>query len=399
MDGSGDGRDAREHLGFCLAPAILPALHGENDAGRIAGATQKQCPPKVSMTADELVSGEDVKVDSASIEQTLAELWRGEKRDDNEHAVTRAALWNVVAHSATAEHHTHASETLSKASIAVPQRTIVVRADPAAPPEMTSWISANCHLLGEGKQVCSEEIAIVAGGDRVPRVPPLVSALLIPDMPVAVWWLGDLPHENAAYVDALLEPADRLIVDSCEFDSPADLAIVARVAQKTLTAPADLNWIRLEEWRVATASLFDPPPMRTKLRDVRKVRVLTDSMQQNYFGERIEGLLFASWVLAQAGCEIERVEIEIEQRQALRRGLLRVDVTMDDGFSATIERDMERGILVTRYDGLVMVPEGVTRARKRSTDELIVRELKDPASDRLLLKVLPVAVELAKRVA
>src|SRR5207247_10244761 len=111
---------------------------------------------------------------------------------DDEHAVRRAPLWNFVAHSATAQDHTRASETLSKPSIAVPQRTIVIRADPAAEPEMTSWISANCHLAGEGKQVCSDEISIVAGGDRVHRVPPLVSALLIPDMPVAVGWVDEL---------------------------------------------------------------------------------------------------------------------------------------------------------------------------------------------------------------
>jgi hypothetical protein len=264
---------------------------------------------------------------------------------------------------------------------------------------MTSWISANCHLLSEGKQVCSEEIAIVAGGDRVARVPPLVSALLIPDMPVAVWWLGDLPHENAEYVQALLEPADRLIVDSSAFDSPADLALVARVAQKTITAPADLNWIRLEEWRIATASLFDPAEMRTKLAHIRRIRILTDVMQHNYFGERIEGLLFSSWILAQAGCLIDRVDIEIEERQALRRGLLRVEVTMEDSSVAFIERDIDRGVLVTRYDGHITVPDGLTRAQKRTTDQLIVRELKDPSSDRLLLKVLPVSVELAKRVA
>lgn len=350
------------------------------------------------MTAEELTSGGDVKVDYASIEQTLAELWRVEKKD-HDNAVTRAALWNVVAHSATPEHHTEASEVLGIASISVPQRTIVVRANPAGPTEMTSWISANCHLLGEGKQVCSEEIAIIAGGDRVARVPPLVSALLIPDMPVAVWWLGDLPHENAEYVQALLEPADRLIVDSSAFDNPADLEIVARVAQKTMTAPADLNWIRLEEWRIATASLFDPPEMRSKLAHVRRIRILTDSMQENYFGERIEGLLFASWILAQAGCEIDRVDIEIEERHSLRRGLLRVAVTMEDGSVAYIERDLERGILVTRYDGQVTVPDGVTRAHKRSTDQLIVRELTDPSSDRLLLKVLPVSVDLARRIA
>ncbi|HEX7190487.1 MAG TPA: glucose-6-phosphate dehydrogenase assembly protein OpcA [Thermoanaerobaculia bacterium] len=350
------------------------------------------------MTADELTSGEDVKVDYASIEQTLAELWRVEKQD-HDNAVTRAALWNVVAHSATPEHHTEASEVLGKASISVPQRTIVVRATPSGPTEMTSWISANCHMLGEGKQVCSEEIAIIAGGDRVARVPPLVSALLIPDMPVAVWWLGDLPHENAEYVAALLEPADRLIVDSSQFDNPADLQLVARVAQKTITAPADLNWIRLEEWRIATASLFDPQVMRTKLAHVRGIRVITDSMQQNYFGEKIEGLLFSSWILAQAGCAIDRVDIEIEERQSLRHGLLRVEVTMEDQSIATVERDLDRGVLVTRYEGQVSVPDGVTRAHKRTADELIVRELKDPASDRLLLKVLPICVELAKRVA
>ena len=73
------------------------------------------------------------------------------------------------------------------AAAAVPQRTIIVRADPDAEAELSSWISANCHIGGDGKRVCSEEIAIVAGGTRVTRVPPLVNALLIPDMPVALW--------------------------------------------------------------------------------------------------------------------------------------------------------------------------------------------------------------------
>ena len=136
----------------------------------------------------------DVRVDHASIEKSLDALWRNENKE-GEPAVTRAALWNVVAHTTSPAMHTRASVSLSKASEFVPQRTIVVRAEPHAPDDMTSWISANCHLLGGKKQVCSEEVAIVAGGERVHDVAPLVSALLIPDMPVAVWWLGDLPHD------------------------------------------------------------------------------------------------------------------------------------------------------------------------------------------------------------
>src|SRR4051794_2005656 len=142
------------------------------------------------------LEGEDVRVDLNAIEKSLADLWRTESGKESDHPVTRAALWNVVAHTTTSELHAKASETLGRAAADVPQRTIVIRSEAAAAAELTSWISANCHLMDGGKQVCSEEIAIVAGGDRMHRVPPLVNALLIPDMPVAIWWLGDLPHEH-----------------------------------------------------------------------------------------------------------------------------------------------------------------------------------------------------------
>src|SRR4051794_136309 len=169
------------------------------------------------------ITSADVRVDVNDIEKSLSELWRGQK--DGEDAVTRAALWNVVAHTSTSELHATASETLGRASASVPQRTIVVRSNPAAEAELSSWISANCHLIGDGKQVCSEEINLVAGGAPTHRAPPVVNALLPPDMPVAFGWLGDLPNEQESYVEVLGEPADNLLVVSFPFVSPADLAL------------------------------------------------------------------------------------------------------------------------------------------------------------------------------
>jgi glucose-6-phosphate dehydrogenase assembly protein OpcA len=346
------------------------------------------------------IAGHDVRVDYNSIEQTLAELWRGEKNEGE--AVTRAALWNVVAHASSSEHHTKASEVLGRASMAVPQRTIVIRTDPDGPPEMVSWISANCHLLGAGKQVCSEEISIVAGGDRVDRVAPLVHALLIPDMPVAFWWVGDLPHENAAYVRSLLGPADRLSVDSVHFDSPDDLALVHRIGETTGTAPADLNWVRLDEWRAATASVFDPPEMRGRLKTLREIRINADVTDASYFGETVEALFFASWLIAQAGLGVDDsgnvpdLACSFEFRTAETRGLMRVDLEMD-GSSACIERDRDRGVLATNVDGHVNVPEALTRTSRKKLDELIVRELKQPECDHMLLKVLPFAIRIGRR--
>jgi glucose-6-phosphate dehydrogenase assembly protein OpcA len=337
-------------------------------------------------------------VDVAQIEKSLAELWRNEQ--DGENAVTRAALWNVVAHTASSEHHAQASQVLGRASAAVPQRSIVINANAAAPPEISSWISANCHLVGGGKQMCSEEIAIVAGGDRIHRVPPLVNALLLPDMPVAVWWMGDLPNEHEEYVETLLEPADRLIVDSSYFDSPRDLELVSRVAAQTTTIPADLNWVRLEEWRAATASVFDPPHMRGRLSAIRRVRIVAGAHEENFFGDAIESLLYAAWLTAQIGeAASETIDYRFERRmQSSDVGQIAfVEIVFEDGSSASIARDRERGVLTTNVDGTVSVPESVTRTIEKQTDALIVRQLKQSSGDRVLARALPVAVRLAKR--
>jgi glucose-6-phosphate dehydrogenase assembly protein OpcA len=291
-----------------------------------------------------------------------------------------------------------ASETLCRVSATVPQRTIVVRADPAAAADLASWISANCHRIGGGQQVCSEEIAIVAGGEYIERVPPVVNALLIPDMPVAVWWIGDLPNEHESYVEALLEPADRLIIDSVYFDSPADLALITRVAEATMTAPADLNWVRLEEWRAATASVFDPPLMRARLRSIRRLRVASRS-EGRFFGHSVEALLFAAWLTAQAGRVGKEGSIEycFERAEASAGAVAYVEIAFEDGSAASIARDHERGVLAANVDGNVTLPESVTRTLEQRTDDLIVRQLKRTDGDDVLLRTLPIAVELAKR--
>jgi glucose-6-phosphate dehydrogenase assembly protein OpcA len=333
--------------------------------------------------------GDDVRVDTASIEKSLASQWRNEK-SEGDGAVTRAALWNVVAHAWTSEQQSQASETLARASESVPQRTIVVRSNPGGTAQMASWISANCHLVGKNQQVCSEEVVILADGERVHHIAPLVSALLLPDMPVAVWWLGDLPGDQESYVAPLLDPADRLIVDSREFNDPEDLALVSRIAEETTTAPADLNWVRLEEWRAATASLFDPAPMRERLRDVREVRIVCG--EGKTFGAAAEGLLYAAWLTVQSGTD---VAFDI-QTVAPKRGIELIELRFGDGSTAALTRDRERGVVIAGGDAHLL--DCITRLQSRGLSDLIVRQLKRPEIDRVYVKTLRVARELGKRV-
>jgi glucose-6-phosphate dehydrogenase assembly protein OpcA len=330
----------------------------------------------------------DQQVDPATIERQLAELWRASK-DEGDDALMKAALWNVVAHTWSSEQHTHATETLSRASASVPQRTIVVEANTAGANEITSWISANCHILGGSRQVCSEEISIRASGDRVDHVPPLVSALLLPDMPVAVWWLGDLPREQHRYAETLLDPADRLIFDSAQFVDLDDLEFVSRIAESTTTAPADLNWARIEEWRGATAALFDPQPMRERLGTIDEVRVYCGGDAS--FGARSEGLLYAGWLSAQTGREIR---FDFLSRGA-EVGIVAIELRFEDGSAAVLHGDRERGVVISNLDGSEAAIDCVTRSLARNAEDLIVRLLKRPEADQVYLKALRIAKRLA----
>lgn len=332
---------------------------------------------------------DDLRVDPTKIEKQLAELWRAEKHDGDK-AVTKAALWNVVAHTWTSQHHAHATETLARASAAVPQRTIIVRADPDGQHEMQSWISANCHILGARRQVCSEEVSIVASGDRVDHVAPLVSALLLPDMPVAVWWLGDLPRDHHRYAETLLEPADRLIFDSSHFEGSADFEFVARIAEETTTAPADLNWARIEEWRGATAALFDPQSMRERMRAIHAVRVYSGG--DGSFGASSEATLYVAWLAAQLGRPVRHDFLSHGEEP----GIVAVEIRFDDGCAAVLRGDRDRRVVISNVDGTEASLDCVTRALARNEDELIVRLLKRPEADRVFLKSLRIARELAK---
>ncbi len=329
--------------------------------------------------------GTDVRVDVTTIEKQLADLWRAEK-SEKDGAITRAALWNVVAHTWNSEHKAHATETLALASASVPQRTIVIQADPRGRAGISSWISANCHLLGGGRQVCSEEVSIVAAGERVHHVPPLVKALLLPDMPVALWWVGDLPDEQREYAETLLDPADRLIVDSAHFSGANDLELVSHIAERTTTAPADLNWARLEEWRAATATLFDPHPMRERLRAIRAVHVTCGGTGS--FGDKAAGLLYGAWMSAQSGTQ-PKVEM---RREGDTPGVRAIELHFDDGGKARIRRDREDGAVIAHFGEGDAPLDCIARPLAHAAEDLIVRLLKRPEADKVYLKALKVAI-------
>ena len=347
---------------------------------------------------DRIRQGEDLPVDFASIEKSLSEMWRNEN-DGSADAVTRAALWNVIAHTNNDGDRNTATETLGRASATVPQRSIVIRSALDGPAELNSWISANCHIFSGKRQVCSEEISIVAGGHRVRDVPSLVNGLLIPELPVATWWIGDLPSQQEEYVQALLAPADRLIVDSVHFDAADDLRLLSGVAAGTQTIPADLNWIRMEEWRLATASVFDHPVMRGQLPHIRKVRVVYAG-EGGLFGEQIEAFYYAAWLSGQSrhvmGEGEEDVQYRFDRAGGKQTGsLLQVEIELKGGGRIEIGMNDEGNAILATPSMIDLSQPTVTSYNQRPPSALIVRQLSARQEDPVFHRALAAASTIA----
>jgi glucose-6-phosphate dehydrogenase assembly protein OpcA len=348
------------------------------------------------MDAVHALRGSAMAVDPTEIERNLAELWRMEGSESAE-AVTRAALWNVIAVARKKRDRAEAGQVLATVSEVVPHRSLLVESDPASGAKLDSWISAHCHLVGAGAQMCSEEVTIVAGGERVKHVPSLIRALLLPDMPVAVWWFRGIPDGTLAQLTAGL--ADLVILDSMTFDSPADFEMAAGIASGFRRGLTDLQWMRIEEWRRVTALAFDPPPMRALIAGMKSIRIRYAASAEASPGDRSAALLFAGWMLGQMRSARDGVPCDV--------AFVPVRADEEPGTLMEIEIDLtgDAALRVVRCDGAVRAfPRGVqscapaaVRLYSKKTDHLVRRALAHGERDAICERAFGEAAALLRR--
>ena len=225
------------------------------------------------------VLGAAVGVDVSSIEKELSALWRHQNQSA-EQAVVRACSWNLIIHCQDDEALKLATAVAESLVKTVPTRTLLVHTNPYATTgkEIEAWVSANCQVApGGGKLLCSEEVHLESRGAGVQHVPSLLRALLVPDVPTALWWAG-APPADASAVRLLLSGVDRLVVDTvhAKDGTLSRLAHVGGLLDSLILA--DLNWLRTASLRSLLASFFDPPAGHDPLWHVTRVRIeATDS--------------------------------------------------------------------------------------------------------------------------
>ncbi len=180
-----------------------------------------------------------------------------------------------------------AARTLDGLGERHPSRTILLHPDPDDPRDaLDADVDLRCFASGGGA-VCFEVVDITLCGARAHAPASVVSPLLIHDLPAFLRWRGDLPF-GSTELEQLLGVADRLIIDSTEWDDPArSFTRLPEVFE--WIAASDIAWGRLDPWRRALALRWPA------IGGLESLRVT---------GPKAEALLLAGWLGGRLGREI-----------------------------------------------------------------------------------------------
>lgn len=241
--------------------------------------------------------------------RTSDQDWDGEGRRPD----IRASVLNLVVYAPNKDCCNRTVEALEHLSGTHPSRAIIiVPGDAHAAPSIDARLSIHSHgAYAEFRQVCSEQMVLTVNGQATHHLASIVMPLLAPDLPVFVWWPGELPVHHHVY-GQLRELSDRFIVDSSDFDNPPHDLVSLRHSVRAAgakTAFSDFNWYRLEPWRDMLAGFFDLQNMRPYLDRVRGITIQCARGRDQGAFDLSQALLLSGWFGSALGLHPDRREI------------------------------------------------------------------------------------------
>ena len=234
------------------------------------------------------------------VERELARLWEEESRSAGG---SRAALLTLVALVSEPRLLERAQKVLSELVRNQPARTITAVWRDGAQPAISAEVAM--HRPGGAGAVCGDAITLEAIGSARDWLPGNAERLALPDLPVCVWWVGDLPDFDNLF-DRMVVGADLVIVNSGEMDL-RDLqklsSIVTRA--KGRFAVADLTWIRFRTIQDMIARFFDDAEGQEWLHALERIVIeVAPKPDEKDATSTQAGLLFG-WIAAVLGLAAE----------------------------------------------------------------------------------------------
>jgi glucose-6-phosphate dehydrogenase assembly protein OpcA len=235
------------------------------------------------------------------IERQLREVWIPQP---GEASKSRVCTMNLVVIAGSPDLADKYTPIVDEVTSSIPARAFVVALDPeATESSLEGDVSAVCGV-GENA-TCSERVRLTAKGAFCARVGSAVDALLVPEIPTTLVWLGRVHVEDPVFLE-LANDAGRIVLDT-EYTSLSSLLNLARWARAEPSRPgvADLAWTRIAPWQELCARFFDEPRLMPHARRIKKLTIRQAADPGSRLGP--EGALLLGWFATRLGWKIGRL--------------------------------------------------------------------------------------------
>jgi len=355
-------------------------------------------------------------INPEAIERELHQLWlqtsQANLRDvkpDDERATLRARVANLLVFVTDESAVDEVNEVLGELSARHPCRALVmVGAEQSADRDIEMSVASFCQPSAKKtyRKLCCEQVTLNARGRFVAELPSAAIPLLVPDLPVFLWWSDDLNTREKIFTE-LADRADRVIIDSSGFADAGSrmqaLAGFIRSEDEDRAAISDLNWARLTSWRALIAGCFDATPHRAALNQIVSVRIKYAANRTEAEAVASQALLIAGWLASRldwslAGRSSTRVKFERVEHPSVKSGrLMSVALTTQSAEPATFEvRRSEDGdhLKTTVSKGTEVHEMRISKVRNRSVAELVSGEMEILCRDRVYEEAVLKAAEV-----
>jgi glucose-6-phosphate dehydrogenase assembly protein OpcA len=209
-----------------------------------------------------------VRLSLDAVEREVGRLWEEEARRSKAARIELLTLVVLVSEPALVARATKVVEQVVRAH---PSRTIVVVWKKGGEATITADVAL--HQPGPNGAPCGDAITVEAIGVARAWLPQNIDRMILSDVPVCLWWVGDLPDFDNLFDRAVLS-SDLVVVNSGEMDL-RDIEKLSLIAarSKGRYALADLTWIRLRPLQELVARFFDDESARPFLKSVERVTI------------------------------------------------------------------------------------------------------------------------------
>jgi glucose-6-phosphate dehydrogenase assembly protein OpcA len=143
-----------------------------------------------------------------------------------------------------------------------------------------------------------ETVTVEIGARHMDDLVTIVDPLVVTDLTTLLW----SPHGHPEAVDALLELAQTVLVDS--LDEPSWRAAIGRACELRGRAyVVDLAWLRSTPWRERLAAAFDSPAMRSELGRIETVAV------RHHPDSTVAAMLLVGWLASRLGWDMSALRM------------------------------------------------------------------------------------------